>query len=63
MGTVTASELAKRFGIPEGTLRYWRHAGIGPRSFKVGRHVRYDEADVLAWLEKQKELTGRGDAA
>lgn len=63
MGTVTASELAKRFGIPEGTLRYWRHAGIGPRSFKVGRHVRYDKEEVFAWIEKQKELTGRGDAA
>lgn len=26
--------------VPEGTLRYWRHLGCGPRSFKVGRHVR-----------------------
>ncbi len=26
--------------VPEGTLRYWRHLGSGPRSFKVGRHVR-----------------------
>ncbi len=22
--------------VPEGTLRYWRHLGSGPRSFKVG---------------------------
>jgi hypothetical protein len=21
------------------TLRYWRHLGIGPRSFKIGRRI------------------------
>lgn len=39
--------------VPEGTLRYWRHLGAGPRSFKVGRHVRYWRADLVAWLADQ----------
>ena len=39
--------------IPEGTLRYWRHLGTGPRSFKVGRHVRYWRADLILWLTEQ----------
>ncbi|MGI9084433.1 MAG: helix-turn-helix domain-containing protein [Aeromicrobium sp.] len=36
------------------TVRYWRHIGKGPRSFKVGRRVLYDRADVAAWLEAAK---------
>jgi hypothetical protein len=39
--------------VPEGTLRYWRHLGAGPRSFKVGRHVRYWRADLILWLTEQ----------
>jgi hypothetical protein len=39
--------------IPEGTLRYWRHLGTGPRSFKLGRHVRYWRADLILWLTEQ----------
>lgn len=36
------------------TVRYWRHVGKGPKSFKLGRRVLYDEADVLAWIEAQR---------
>jgi len=39
--------------VPEGTLRYWRHLGSGPRSFKLGRHVRYWRADLILWLSEQ----------
>ncbi|WP_407441204.1 hypothetical protein [Rhodococcus sp. (in: high G+C Gram-positive bacteria)] len=34
-------------------VRYWRHLGCGPRSFKIGRHVRYWRADVVLWLTEQ----------
>jgi hypothetical protein len=33
------------------TPRYWRHLGIGPRSFKFRRHAFYCE--VYRWLRKQ----------
>ncbi len=40
--------------VPEATLRYWRHIGIGPRSFKMGpRRVLYRADDVTAWVADQ----------
>ncbi|MGO1977703.1 helix-turn-helix transcriptional regulator [Brachybacterium tyrofermentans] len=60
---MTTPELSKASGIPVGTLRYWRHAGIGPRSFSLGRSVRYDPADVEEWFEAMKERTSRGGVA
>ncbi len=39
--------------IPIKTLAQWRSRGIGPKYRKIGRHVRYDWADVHAWLACQ----------
>jgi excisionase family DNA binding protein len=50
---LTLQEACAYLRIPEGTLRYWRHLGSGPRSFKVGRHVRYWRADLVLWLTEQ----------
>jgi excisionase family DNA binding protein len=47
-------EVAAFLGIPPSTLYQWRHRRTGPRSFKVGRHLRYDPADVRAWLTDQE---------
>jgi hypothetical protein len=38
---LTLQEACTFLRTPEGTLRYWRHLGSGPRSFKIGRQVRY----------------------
>jgi predicted DNA-binding transcriptional regulator AlpA len=46
-------EVAKMTGLPENTLRFWRHQGIGPRSARLGRRVVYRECDVVAWVEEQ----------
>ncbi|MBA3250758.1 MAG: helix-turn-helix domain-containing protein [Geodermatophilaceae bacterium] len=46
-------EVAACIRVPAATLRYWRHCGTGPRSFKVGRRVMYRRADVEAWLDRQ----------
>ncbi len=48
-------DVAELTGIPEATLRFWRHAGTGPPSAKLGRRVVYREADVLAWVDRQFE--------
>lgn len=61
--SLTTPELSIAAGIPVGTLRYWRHAGIGPRSFSIGRSVRYDQRDVEEWFAEQKERTSRGGVA
>jgi predicted DNA-binding transcriptional regulator AlpA len=50
---LTLQEACRFLRIPEGTLRYWRHLGCGPRSFKMGRHVRYWRADLILWLTEQ----------
>lgn len=47
---LTLQEACRFLRVPEGTLRYWRHLGSGPRSFKVGRHVRYWRNDLILWL-------------
>ncbi len=44
-------ELAERFRTSPGTVRYWRHVGKGPKSFRAGRRVLYRESDVRAWAE------------
>ncbi len=44
-------ETAEYLGIPEATLHGLNYKGTGPRSYKVGRHRRYDPADVRRWLE------------
>ena len=48
---VTVDEVARRLDIPKKTLYNWRYKGIGPRSHRVGRHLRYRWSDVLAWID------------
>ena len=50
---LTLQEAGRFLRVAEGTLRYWRHLGCGPRSFKIGRHVRYWRADLVLWLSEQ----------
>ncbi|GGK64057.1 helix-turn-helix transcriptional regulator [Ornithinimicrobium pekingense] len=51
---LTTAEAAEVLHTPVATLRYWRHVGTGPRSFKLGpRRVMYRRADVEAWVEDQ----------
>ena len=49
---MTTAEVAAVVRVPTETVRYWRHVGKGPTSFKVpgGRRVLYARADVEQWL-------------
>ena len=48
----------------EGTMRYYRHLGIGPRSFRHGRNVAYWKIDLILWLvEEAAQPAGRSDGA
>lgn len=47
---LTTREVAELTGIPESTLRYYRHLGTGPKSGKLQGRVVYREHDVLAWI-------------
>ncbi|WP_066588021.1 helix-turn-helix transcriptional regulator [Corynebacterium provencense] len=52
------ADLAEYLGIPEVTLRTWRHRGLGPRHFKLGRKSFYKATDVEEWLTNAYETTG-----
>ncbi len=49
---LSPQDLADQLGIPLPTVYKWRYGGTGPRSIKVGRHIRYRQSDVDAWLEQ-----------
>ncbi|VEI03733.1 Predicted transcriptional regulator [Acidipropionibacterium jensenii] len=57
---LTTVQVAGLLNQAAGTLRYWRHEGIGPKSFKLGRSVRYRRADIEAWVTEQYEATAVG---
>jgi len=52
---LTSREVSQRLGVPEGTLRAWKHYGRGPACFKVGVAVCYLEADVAAWEQARDQ--------
>ena len=56
---VTTKELAELIGVPVATLNNWRSIGRGPRSFRLGRTVKYLIADVTAWIEQQQQADDR----
>ena len=51
---LTISEVADLVRAPIETVRYWRHIGTGPPSFKIGRRVLYAIEDVEAWIAQAK---------
>ena len=50
---LTITEAAELLRSPVATLRYWRHLGTGPHSFKIGRKVMYWRTDLRAWVDAQ----------
>ena len=51
-----ADQTAEFLRLPRLTLYQQRRRGVlpGALGFIVGRHLRFDSADVIAWVEKQK---------
>lgn len=49
----TPDDVAAFLGVPKATVYKWRNQGTGPRTLKVGRHLRYLPAEVLAWATAQ----------
>ena len=44
-------EVASRLGLSVKTLRRWRWAGQGPAFHEIGTAVRYDPAEITAFVE------------
>lgn len=51
---LTTEEVAKLFRTSPSTVRYWRHAKTGPKSFKAGRRVLYAREDVTAYIAAER---------
>lgn len=60
---LTSNQTADEFGISRRTLPVWRVQGKGPKFIKIGRLVRYDEADVIAWIEENKRTSTSATSA
>jgi excisionase family DNA binding protein len=51
---LSPEQVAGLLQVPVGTLYQWRHRGEGPRSMRVGRHIRFDPGDVASWVEAKR---------
>ncbi|MFD3928045.1 helix-turn-helix transcriptional regulator [Streptomyces sp. NPDC058614] len=51
---LTPDDIAEIFKVPKETLYQWRKKHTGPPSFRIGKHVRYDPADVYAYVAQRK---------
>lgn len=55
----TEAEAAAVLNIKVATLRRWRWAGSGPAYCKIGAAVRYDAADLAAFIAaSRRPVTG-----
>ena len=56
---MTLAETAAYLRTPVATLRYWRHLGLGPAGFRLGRRVIYRRDDVDRWLTERQAAETR----
>ncbi|MFC7500544.1 helix-turn-helix transcriptional regulator [Nocardioides sp. GCM10030258] len=52
---LTAADLAEYLGVPVKTIYTWRAKGQGPKGFRLGKHLRWRVATVLAWSLDQEQ--------
>lgn len=50
---LTETQVSMVFNISINTLRYWRQCGDGPNYIKLGKLVRYDEAELESYLQRR----------
>lgn len=52
---LTIIEVATILGIPRATLYKWRYERKGPKAIPVGKHLRYEPAEVRRYIESLRE--------
>ncbi|WP_160010317.1 helix-turn-helix transcriptional regulator [Nocardioides sp. AX2bis] len=48
--------VATYLNVPKQTIYAWRQKGYGPRGFRVGKHLRWRAATVVAWTIERERL-------
>ena len=51
---LTQREVAELLRLPVRTVEDWRLTRSGPPYLKLGRHVRYDRDELLAWIGERR---------
>lgn len=59
---LTVTDVSRLMGVPVATLYVWRTRGQGPAGIRLGRHLRYREQDVTAWIDEKVRRCGSGAA-
>lgn len=57
---LTVREVAEHYRTTEGTIRWWRHRGMGPRGVRFGRRVLFPRIEVERF--DRELLTGDSQA-
>ncbi len=52
----TVKDLARYLVLPLSTVYRLRHIGGGPPGHRLGKHVRYQEKDIVDWLETRRTI-------
>lgn len=52
---LTPKEICAQLQIPEQTFCQWRAKHVGPRAYRIGRHLRISHADFVEWLSLHTE--------
>ncbi len=61
---LSTKQVAQDYGFFESTLRYYRHRGTGPASFRLGaKRVVYRRSAVEKWIAAQEAASTRGGIA
>lgn len=47
---LSPTDLAAYLGVPLQTVYAWRCRGGGPPGYRIGKHVRFRQAEVDEWL-------------
>lgn len=55
---LTIPEVAKHYRTSEGTVRYWRHIGYGPKGVKLGTRVLYPRSEIDLFDRELAEKAG-----
>jgi len=53
-------DLANYLGVPKQTIYSWRTTSYGPQGFRVGKHLRWRSARVIAWTLGLEQRSERG---
>jgi predicted site-specific integrase-resolvase len=48
-----SATVARGLGIEIATLAAWRRKGYGPNWYRIGKKIKYAEADIRSWMKSQ----------